>query len=122
MKEDEGTYSQLVEVDQEKATRAARAIPSPIPVPTQPPKTASPPLPEAPTEDINTTPHLSQNYRFTDQELHWLRKQSYDLTERFGTKVSQNAVLRIALHSLRQAAEKNQKENPLLEAASQIKK
>lgn len=122
MKEDEGTYSQLVEVDQKKTTETARAIPSPAaPVPAQPHKAASAP-PEAPSEDVNTTPHLSQNYRFTEQELHWLRKQSYDLTERFGTKISQNAVLRIALHFLRQATEKNQKENPLLEAASQIKK
>ena len=121
MKEDEGTYSQLVEIDQEKAKGAPRAILPPPRAPAPPSKAASP-TPEAPSEDINTTPHLSQNYRFTDQELHWLRKQSYDLTERFGTKISQNAVLRIALQLLRQAVEKNRKENPLLEMVSQIKK
>lgn len=115
---EDGTYSQLVEAAQEKMAPAPRPA-----APVVKPQSSEQKTPaRSPAEDINTTPHLSQNYRFTEQELHWLRKQSYDLTERFGTKISQNAVLRIALHFLRQATEKNKKDNPLLDGAAQLKK
>lgn len=118
MNEDEGTYSQLAEIAQTKAPDRD-ASPTPPPPPLQAERRAPA---EGAAEDVNTTPHLSQNYRFTEDELRWLRKQAYNLTERLGAKVSQNTVLRIALHTLRDACAKQPKRNPLLEAASRLKK
>jgi hypothetical protein len=113
MTENEGTYSRLIEVERKRAAPAA------APSPAQPRKEAKP---AAPPEDLATTPYISQNYRFTEDELRWLRRQAYSLTERFGTKVSQNAILRVALGLLREACGKNPRQNSLTEAISKLKK
>jgi hypothetical protein len=84
-------------------------------------KPASQP-PKATAEDVTATPYISQNYRFTDDELRWLRLQVFRLRERFGTKVSQNTILRVALAHLREACDKNPRNNPLIDAASRLKK
>lgn len=112
MSDAEGTYTQLVELSQEKAQ---------TPVAPAPPKPRSESAPETP-EDLSTTPYISQNYRFTDEELRWLRRQSFSLTERMGWKVSQNTILRVALQLLRELYAKSPKDNPLLEALGKIKK
>ena len=70
--------------------------------------------------DLRTT--LRQNYRFTEEELRWIRRQAFKLTARFETKVSQNTVLRVSLKLLRGACSKNSKSNPLTKAVSKIKK
>jgi hypothetical protein len=114
MTDAEGTYSKLVEI------AGQRPRPTRSPAHAQPPAQPSPV--ERPKEDLSTTPYMSQNYRFTEEELHWIRKQSYDLTERLGAKVSQNTVLRIALQFLRDACAKNSTSNPLVETASRLKK
>jgi len=113
MTDNEGTYSRLIEVAHKKARPAA--TPSPTP-PKKEPKPGEPP------EDLATTPYISQNYRFTEDELRWLRRQAYNLTERFGAKVSQNMILRVALGLLRDACVRNPRQNPLLEALSKLKK
>ena len=118
MTDPEGTYSKLVEIAQKKAPDK-EAPPTPRALPAQVEKPA--PV-EGPGEDLNTTPYISQNYRFTEDELRWIRKQSYNLTEKLGAKVSQNTVLRIALQFLRDACAKNPKDNPLVETASRLKK
>lgn len=112
MSEAEGTYTQLVELSQEKAQ---------TPVSPSPPKPKSESIPETP-EDLSTTPYISQNYRFTEEELRWLRRQSFSLTERMGWKVSQNTILRVALQLLRDLYAKSPKDNPLLEALGKLKK
>lgn len=113
MSEAEGTYSQLVELSQEKA-------PAPAKIPLPRPKLDEPGAETA--EDISTTPYISQNYRFTEDELRWLRRQSFSLTDRMGWKVSQNTILRVALQLLRELYAKSPKDNPLLEALGKIKK
>ncbi len=118
MAEEEGTYSQLVEIAQKKEPET-KAITPPRPRSRAPNKPAPA---EAPAEDLSTTPYISQNYRFTEDELRWIRRQSYNLTEKLGAKVSQNTVLRIALQFLRDACAKNPKNNPLMETASRLKK
>jgi hypothetical protein len=110
--ETEGTYSQLMELSQDKAPAAAK---------TPQPRPKSAPVAE-PAEDLSTTPYISQNYRFTEEELRWLRRQSFSLTERMGWKVSQNTILRVALQLLRDLYGKSPKDNPLLEALSKLKK
>ena len=113
MTDNEGTYSKLVEIASQKDE------------PKQPSTAPSPerqPAEQKPREDLSTTPYISQNYRFTEDELKWLRRQAYNLTERFGAKVSQNTVLRVALHSLRETCRKNPKQNALMEAVSELKK
>lgn len=114
MTDAEGTYSKLVEI------ASQRPKPPRSPADAQPSRQPSPV--EQPKEDLSTTPYISQNYRFTDDELRWIRKQSYNLTEKLGAKVSQNTVLRIALQFLRDACAKNPKDNPLVETASRLKK
>lgn len=114
MTDAEGTYSKLVEIagQRPRPTRSSAAAQ----------QTAQKPTVEQPGEDLSTTPYISQNYRFTDDELRWIRKQSYNLTEKLGAKVSQNTVLRISLQFLRDACTKNPKNNPLVEMASRLKK
>jgi hypothetical protein len=113
MTDSEGTYARLVEIAEKKG--------KPQQPPAPPASEKSLPI-EQPREDLTTTPYISQNYRFTDDELRWLRRQSYNLTERIGTKVSQNTILRVALRLLRDAFTKNPKRNPLVDAVSQLKK
>jgi len=114
MTDAEGTYSQLVEIA-EKRKKPSRAEPK-SPRPTK--KAAEP----EPREDLATTPYISQNYRFTEDELRWLRRQAYNLTERLGTKVSQNTILRVALQLLREACASSPTRNRLVEAITKLKK
>jgi hypothetical protein len=116
MSDVDGTYAKLVEI----ADRQPKPM-RPSPVQPSPEQKPSPPA-EQPHEDISTTPYMSQNYRFTQTELRWLREQAYSLTDQFGMKVPQNTVLRIALHHLIDAATKNPKHNPLLEVVGRLKK
>ncbi len=109
----DGTYSKLVDIAEKKQARS-KAIPQPRP--------EKKPATETPKEDLGTTPYISQNYRFTEDELRWLRRQAYNLTDRLGSKVSQNTVLRVALQHLRDACAKSPKLNPLVEAVSRFKK
>ncbi len=111
MKEAEGTYSQLVEVARDKP--ASRFTPK-----AKPERHES----EPDNDDLSTVPYISQNYRFTEDELRWLRRQSLNLTERLGSKVSQNTILRFALQFLREAYTKSPKDNPLLDALSKLKR
>ena len=115
MTDNDGTYSQLVEIA-EKRTKPAPPKPK-----ASRPAAKKPPEPE-PSEDLATTPYISQNYRFTEDELRWLRRQAYSLTERLGTKVSQNAILRVALQLLRDACARSPARNPLVDALTKIRK
>jgi len=117
MTDADGTYSQLVELSKETPDRKKKELPRP-----SEPRIEA--IAETPTEDdeLATTPYISQNYRFTEDELKWLRRQSYNLTERFGAKVSQNTILRVALQRLRDLYTKNPKDNPLVESLSKLKK
>ena len=114
MSENEGTYAALMELQQ--------ARPNSKPEAATPPKERLSQPPRAPAEDITTTPYISQNYRFTDDELRWLRLQVFRLRERLGTKVSQNTVLRIALAHFREACDKNPRNNPLIDVVSRLNK
>jgi len=103
--DNDGTYAALMELQQEER-----------PVTPASPKGAAEPGPQPSldsTEDLITTPYISQNYRFTDDELRWVRQQAFKLTERFGTKITQNTILRVALANLRDLCDKNPKANPL---------
>ena len=113
MSEADGTYSQLMDLSQEKPPAAAKT-PPPRPKPVEPVAETG--------EDLSTTPYISQNYRFTEEELRWLRRQSFSLTERMGWKVSQNTILRVALQLLRDLYGQSPKDNPLLEALGKLKK
>ena len=115
MTDSEGTYSQLVEIA-EKQKRPSSAEPK-----SRRPAAKKAAEPE-PREDLATTPYISQNYRFTDDELRWLRRQAYNLTERLGTKVSQNTILRVALQLLREACVRGGTRNPLIESITKVKK
>jgi len=112
--ENDGTYSALMELQQDrqplKALKPKQA------------KEASENPKATPVEDLSTTPYVSQNYRFTESELRWLRHQAFKLTEKLGTKVSQNAILRIALAHFRDLYDKNPRNNPLLDGVSRLKK
>ena len=114
MTENNGTYSALMELQQDaqplkalkpKQAREARENPKATPV-----------------EDLSTTPYVSQNYRFTEDELRWLRHQAFKLTEKLGAKVSQNTILRIALAQFREVCDRSPRNNPLLDALSRLKK
>ncbi len=119
MNENDGPFSRLMELAE---TGPAPASPSKPPVrPKLPPATAKASAPE-PVEDINATPYISQNYRFTEDELRWLRKRSFDLSEEVGAKVSQNTILRIALRELREACDHNPTSNPLSKAVTRLNK
>jgi hypothetical protein len=113
----QGTYSELVELSQQ------REQPKPKPRAPKPdePKREAFTTPSS-EEDLATTPYISQNYRFTEDELRWLRRQSLNLSERLGTKISQNTILRVALQRLRELYSHNPKANPLLEALEKLKK
>lgn len=121
MSENDGTFSKLMELAD------TTPVPKPVPVAKrESPSTAAPVEQPASTmeapEDINETPYISQNYRFTEEELRWLRKRSFDLTEQVGAKVSQNTILRIALRELRQSCDRNPNSNPLSKAVARLKK
>ncbi|HXG36621.1 MAG TPA: hypothetical protein VNL15_06610, partial [Dehalococcoidia bacterium] len=109
MSDSEGTYSRLIEVERQKGQPVKQ------PSPAQPAKAKEP---REAQEDLATTPYISQNYRFTEDELRWLRRQAYTLSERFGSKVSQNTILRVAIRFLRETCLKNPKRNPLHDAIS----
>jgi len=120
MSENDGTFSKLMEIAE--TTPSASRPPTP-PRQAQPSQPQASPAPTAnPSEDLNTTPYISQNYRFTEDELRWLRRQSLNLSERLGSKVSQNTILRVALQVLRELYTKSPKSNPLLEALNKLKK
>lgn len=120
MNDNDGTFSKLMEI----AETAPPTPPSkpPTPVPELTPEAKPTAVPIEVSEDLNTTPYISQNYRFTEDELRWLKRQAFDLTDHFGTKVSQNMILRVALHDLRQACDKNPTLNPLVRSLSRLKK
>lgn len=112
----EGTFSKLMEIAETNGGEPQRPV-----------KDAHQPEPSQPhdhetQEDITTTPYISQNYRFTEDELRWLRARSFDLSESLGAKVPQNTILRIALRELRDACERNPKSNPLTRALARLKK
>jgi hypothetical protein len=92
---------------------------TPPPSETKTPKAASS-LPAI--EDLSTVPYISQNYRFTDDELRWLRRSAFDFSERNGVKISQNTILRVALRELRNACERSASSNPLTRAIARLKK
>jgi len=120
MSENDGTFSKLMEIAE--ATPSASRPPTP-PRRAQPSQPQASPVPAAePSEDLSTTPYISQNYRFTEDELRWLRRQSLNLSERLGSKVSQNTILRVALQVLRELYTKSPKSNPLLETLNKLKK
>jgi hypothetical protein len=116
MTDAEGTYSKLVTIAQEKESPPKK--PSPI---AEPASEKTPQMDE-PGEDLSTIPYMNQSYRFTEEEVRWIRRQAYSLTERLGTKVSQNTVIRFAVHQLREACRKNPKRNPLVDAVSRLKR
>lgn len=118
MNENEGTFSKLMEMNEAVPTPAVE----PKPTPPLPKPTATKVEVDKPVEDLNITPYISQNYRFTEEELRWLRKRSFDLSEQVGAKVSQNTILRIALRELRDACERNPNSNPLAKAVPRLKK
>lgn len=115
MTDAEGTYSQLVEIAEKRKKPSSPTATSPRP----PIKRV---VESEVREDLATTPYISQNYRFTEDELRWLRRQAYNLTERLGTKVSQNTILRVALQLLREACARSPAHNPLVEAITKIRK
>ena len=108
MPDAEGTFSRLSEIAQTPLRSA--------------PGSKKQPKSDGPAEDLGTIPYISQNYRFTEDELRWIRRQAYDLTEQLGGKVSQNTILRIALRFLRDECDKNPQTNPLVETVTQLKK
>ncbi len=114
-----GMFTQLMDAS-DKAQRAR--APTTRPRQEAEPHTKNKAQASKPREDLSTTPYISQNYRFTEDELRWLRRQAYNLTERLGGKVSQNTVLRVALQHLRDACSANPKRNPLVDAISRLKK
>ncbi len=119
MNDNDGTFSKLMEI--------AETAPAPPESPKPPMRPEVSPLPAKavpvePVEDINSTPYISQNYRFTEDELRWLRKRAFDLSEQVGTKVSQNTILRIALRELRDACDRNPITNPLSKTVTRLKK
>lgn len=114
MTENDGTYSALMELQ--------HGVPDPKNVKVKHTKQAGEDTKARPVEDFSTTPYISQNYRFTEEELRWLRHQAFKLTERLGTKVSQNTILRIALAQLRHVCEKSPRNNPLIETVSRLTK
>lgn len=113
MTENDGTYSALIELQQGRSPKG------PNPQQANEPKEN---LKANPVEDLSTTPYVSQNYRFTEDELRWLRHQAFKLTEKLGAKVSQNTILRIALAQFREVCERSPRNNPLLDALSRLKK
>ena len=114
MTENDGTYSALMELQQDgQSSTGPRRHPA---------KEARQNPKDAPIEDLSTTPYVSQNYRFTEDELRWLRHQSFKLTEKLGARVSQNTILRIALAQFRNACDRNSRNNPLLDALFRLKK
>lgn len=119
MSENDGTFSKLMEMTEHPPAKVAPVKPAILVEPA--PAVSTPTTPE-PTEDINSTPYISQNYRFTEEELRWLRKRSFDLSEEVGAKISQNTILRIALRELREACDRNPKINPLSKAVTRLKK
>lgn len=117
MTENDGTFSKLMEMAEAAPAPSAGTKPEALPATTQQ-EPASP----QPVEDLTTTPYISQNYRFTEDELHWLRRRAYELSEEIGVKVSQNTILRIALRELRAACERNPETNPLTKSVTRLKK
>lgn len=114
MSENEGTYAALMELQQTGPKGKAKATP-PVPA-----KVTIRDV--APVEDLSTTPYRGQNYRFTDDELRWLKHQAFKLSERLDAKVTQNVILRIALAHLRGLYEKNPRDNPLIDALLRFRK
>ena len=112
MMDGKGMFTELMSISDEKPESAPTGKPDPTPElaksPANPPVKQSstskkPPAPP-PAEDINTVAYMSQNYRFTDSELRWIRQQSFSLTERLGFRVPQSTVLRIAISTSRMSA------------------
>lgn len=120
MSENDGTFSKLMEIAETAPVANPAAKPSAKEPAPQAPAASEPAV--EPAEDLSTTPYMSQNYRFTADELKWLKQQAFELSEHFGTKISQNLILRIALHDLRQACDKNPSLTPLSRALSRLKK
>jgi hypothetical protein len=121
MSDNEGTYAALMELQTGKRPgKPDREQETPPPEPKADQADAM--SARITSEDLTVTPYISQNYRFTEDELRWLRQQAYKLSEKLGMKVSQNAILRVALAALRELYDKNPRSNPLIEAISRLKK
>lgn len=105
----DGTYSKLAEIA--RRTGSVKRPPD-----------SSAAADEEHSNGLAATPYISMSYRFTDDEIRWLRRQAYDLTEALGTKVTQNAVLRAALQLLRKACASDPDHNPLTDAFPLLKK
>lgn len=115
MSDNDGTYAALMRLQSERRQpREAKPTES---LPERPAMPA-----QVSDEDINAVPHISQNYRFTETDLRFLREKSFKLSDQFGIKVSQNAILRIALAYLRLVCQRNPRSNPLLDAISRLKR
>lgn len=118
----DGTFSKLMELSEKPMPPPPAPKPRTEPVADVPTPSPAEPVRAVVVEDITTTPYISQNYRFTDDELRWLRARSFDLSEQLGSKVSQNTILRIALRELREACERNPYSNPLSKTIARLKK
>jgi hypothetical protein len=114
MTEDEGTYSALMELE-----RGQNRLPKRTDLEL---RQSSEPGKASPPDELDIIPYMSQSYRFTEEEVRWIRQQSFTQTQRLGTRISQNTIVRFALHYLRDACRKNPKRNPLSEAISRLKR
>lgn len=117
----DGTFAKLMEIAETAPESSEPAKELPIERLPEPADLRSE-VSEKTVEDVSTIPYISQNYRFTEDELRWLRAKSFDLSETHGAKVPQNTILRIALRELRTACERNPSNNPLTRAVSRLKK
>lgn len=67
-------------------------------------------------------PYEAQTYRFTPDEMAWIREQSYLLSKTLGFAVYQNTILRIGLLELRRRSHSGPERNPLLDELRKDKK
>lgn len=58
-------------------------------------------LSKADIDELRTTAYKNQTFRFSEDELNWLRDRSYGLTRALNRKVGQNDLLRLALKIFR---------------------
>ena len=60
-------------------------------------------------DELRETAYKAQTFRFSEDELNWLRDRSYGLTRALGKKVGQNDLLRLSLKIFRKLATDKQK-------------
>lgn len=116
MSESDGTFSKLMELAESLPREPKRHTKQAEPTPTRRARQQEPPhsdsLPKH-LDDLSETGYTSHSYRFTEEELRWLRLFCYRVSADLDRPVNHNTLVRLLLRLADQEWKANPQDNKL---------